>query len=165
MSLHNNIKKIVSELLSAEDRRLKQTILRLEGANSAVLNRTTDGFLLQGVYYRPDGRSGPPKTVKFPLAFELWDQGIAFLKDEAIVKHQTQLIRQALVNCLEPAYGTQDYRDALPECVISLMPMNLAGLSRTRPAGFTIAHDPIKSKQFDEAVPLMEVFSVGRMLY
>lgn len=163
MALHDLINGIIRELFVAEERRLDKAIVKLEEANSFQQRATLDGFLINGVYYRPQGRRTRSPPDKPMLHFDLWAKGELLVKDRKTVDGQKQLIRQALVNALEPAQTHQDYRDSLPECLVFAIPQ-LQRMSRTREEGCLI-DDPRKREQFFKALPLMELFSVSRLLY
>jgi hypothetical protein len=163
MALYDLINGIIKELFVAEERRLDKAIIKLEEANSFQQRATLDGFLINGVYYRPQGRKTRSPPDKPTLHFNLWARGDLLVKDRKRIDDQKQQIRQALVNALEPAKTHQDYRDALPECLIFAVPQ-LKRLNRTREEGCLI-EDHRKLEQFFKALPLMEMFSVSRLLY
>jgi hypothetical protein len=163
MALHETINHVIKELFIAEERRLNKAILSLEELNSSRQGKELDGFLLNGIYYRPIGRKTPPPRDKPTLHYLLWDAGDSFLKDRRKTDENKQMVRQAMVNSLEPARTLQDYRDSLPECLVFALPQ-LQSLSRTREEGCLI-EDRRKHEQFIKALPLMEMLSVTRLIY
>ena len=163
MALHETINHIIKELFVAEERRLDKAIVHLEELNSSKQFKTLDGFMINGIHYRPSTRKTPTVRDKAVLHFDLWEKGDLFIKDRKLIDDNKQSIRQALVNALEPAKTLQDYRDSLPECLVFALPQ-LQAMSRTREEGCLI-EDQRKRDQFHKAKPLMEMLSVTRLIY
>lgn len=87
-----------------------------------------------------------------------------WLKDRETVLTDRSLIRQILFLLIKTRYDKQEIRDALPECLVPLVP-GCSLLPRTREPGWTLQHKPMALRQFHDLTPKMEVYSAARLFY
>lgn len=156
-------------LFMAEERRLKATIDILVVANNEVQGQALMGFFYNGDYYIHSkatfhvtpGTYGTPKTG---LHYSLNDQMVAHLKDRVTVKLDRDQIKQILYKLTYQCPSDQEIRDALPECLVSLVP-DLARIPRREPQVAFLMGDIRLKRQFLMLLPKMEMYAVSRFLY
>jgi hypothetical protein len=168
MESHRLIEHIAKVLFEAERRRLQNWIDKLTRANQeANTNPKLEGFLYEGVYYRPSwiGRGVWPHGA---LHHSLADDMRVFLKDKKSVDDDERFIRQTLFALLYPCKNNQDIRDTLPECllpVIAVPGIGLASLSRTRQPACTIEGNARALRQYEKILPKIELYTAARMMF
>lgn len=162
--LHKIIDHIVKRLFEPDTRRLKQWADLLCNRNQEVKGGTCNGFLYGGVFYRRSTIEGhiPDKRAIDPSLFPEMD---AYLKDESIMRNDLGYIRQALFMLLEPCMCNQDFRDALPDCLLPDMPEPLPSLNRQREMGFTISDNPRAVRQVEKVLPMIQIYATARLIF
>jgi hypothetical protein len=160
------ITTLTAKLFEAEERRLASAIVSLNQRNKRLFDRKVDGFLHSGIFYLPKDASllGGPGQTKTPLHLSLHGEMETFLKDRKAVGDEHKLISQVLFTVLVPCRSAQHIRNALPECLVGYLP-NIAVLSRTDEAAYTIQDKPRALRQYEKALPKMEVYSATQYLY
>jgi hypothetical protein len=163
------VNQIIKVLFASEDRRLTSWIDRMcrrnkeayrgELPNAAQLQ----GFIFNGVFYRPSDVTGPISGRK-ALHASLWSEMETLEKDKKIVDTERDFVRQTLYALMDPCSTDQDFRDALPECLIDTLPQ-LKRLSRTREPAFTIEGNARAIRQYEKMLPKIEVYAAARMIY
>lgn len=160
--------KIDETLFVAEERRLKAAIDVLVVANNEVQGQALMGFYYNGDYYIHSkagfhvtpGIYTPKPTLHMSLNSQMADH----LKDRVAVKLDRDQIRQILYKLLDVCLCMEHVRDALPECLVSLVP-DLARMPRKFPQERFLLGDARLKRQFLMLLPKMEMYAVSRFLY
>lgn len=164
---YNVAKDIAIALLSPEFRRLDSEIEKLNAANKEVKRLAVDGFIYGGLYFLPKtgtrivagaGRAKPT------LHFSLVDRMETWLKDNKAIIDDSSLIRQMLFRLLSSCRNETEVRNALPECLVSLV-QGLSSLHRSDEVAYTLAGDERAKRQFEKILPRMEFYSATRLIY
>lgn len=160
--------KIDETLFVAEQRRLRAALDALVVANNEVQGQSLMGFFYNGDYHfhskmLPNIRA-TSGSVKPTLHMSLNDQMQAHLKDKKDVKLDRDQIRQILYKILDSCICLERVRDALPECLVSLVP-DLVGMPRKLPQEHFLLGDARLKRQFLLLLPKMEMYAVSRFLY
>lgn len=160
------IDAICRSLFEAENRRIQNWIDKLTRANQTIRNnRTLEGFLHEGVYYRPSwlGRGIWPHG---PLHDDLVEEARIFVADRENVLRDQQFIRQILFTLLYPCNTDQDARDTLPECLMPIIgPMGFNIYSRTREPAWSIQGNARAIRQYEKILPKIEEYAAARMIF
>lgn len=159
------IKTLTDHLFAPEERRLAGYISKLNQRNKKLSEIKTDGFLYAGVFYQPADATLvlDRHQYKPSLHISLQADMEKHMRDRAEVMEERALISQTLFLLLKPCYSNQDYRDALPECLASLL--KLTHMPRTREMAYTIEHNARAKRQFEKILPKMEIYSTAGLLY
>lgn len=163
------INQIIKTLFASEDRRLSSWIDRMCRRNREAYRDTLpnanqlQGFIFNGVFYRPSDVQGPISGRK-ALHASLWSEMETLEKDKKIVATERDFVRQTLYALLDPCSTDQDIRDALPECLVDTLPQ-LKRLERTRQPAFTIEGNARAVRQYEKMLPKIEVYAAARMIY
>lgn len=161
------IKQLTKVLFEPEDRRLKSIINELNTSNKKLKTLTTDGFLYGGQFYRASSGTTTVLSAgqaKNTLDFSLNGEMERWFKDHRIITNDASMIRQILWKLLKPCNTEVHIRNALPECLVNLIP-HLKTHPRTSEAGYTLREDERAWRQFQKYLPKMELYSVTRLLY
>lgn len=161
---HEIIKRIMSNLFSAEERRLKEVLNGLVELNkSRYPDRPHDGFTFQGKPYDPSNLIAG-RRVRVPLHVSLAPRMEQFLADHEQVWSDRHYISQLLFILLVPCTNLQDIRDALPNCISDTLP-ELKTYQRSRPEAYTIRDNIRSFRQYTKVVPRIEFYSTARLMY
>jgi hypothetical protein len=162
------LSRIESYLTDHEDKYFLEQAQRIAKENNKLRRQKNmdviNGFVFDGVAYRlPD-----------PVTKEIGLRGLETELDyemETLLSSRTQRaqeIRQIsmliFLICKDHISEFQDLRDLLPECLCPAFP-ELAQLTRTRPAAFSIQDNPSMQAKWDKALPRIEYYTATRMLY
>lgn len=154
----------ICTIFEPEKRRMQSIIDNLVKQNQEILGVTDQGFLYQGdVYYK----SKATMHSRLPaLAWSLCDQMETFIREKRLFSQEFALIKQTVTRLLYLAKDgdAQMQRDLLPDCLASLVP-GLRVLTRQKHVEEMIINDERLLRQYLKALPLMEVYSVSRLLY
>lgn len=161
--------KIDESLFVAEERRLKAAIDALVVANNELQGQALMGFFYNGDYYIHSKAVHNIKLshhgmVKPTLHMSLNHQMILHLRDRVAVKLDRDQIKQILYKLTYQCLSLQEVRDALPECLVSLVP-ELSKLRREKRQGMFFFGDQRTERQFLMLLPKMELYAVSRFLY
>lgn len=161
---HQIIKAVVSYLFEAEFRRLQKWTEKLcEKQTLARGDPMSLGFLYGGEFHRPEWLPGgrwPRQALHETLRSEME----AFLRDRAIIRDHQQLISQTLFAMVRNCGTQQELRDALPDCLISIIP-ELSRIERVETVEFKISGNDRAYRQYLKALPLMENYSATRLIF
>lgn len=167
---HEWIKAIIERLFQPEDRRINMMIEELNNRNSAIKGKQLFGFRHLGDVYIPEScrqqvAALRKQQVLPSLAFELMNEASDVLVDVKKVNLDKDQIKQILFKLLYSATTLQDIRDALPECLVPLVP-EIAKLSRYNddPTWF-IRNDHRALRQYEKILPKIELYAMTRMIY
>lgn len=163
------IHTILQSLFSAEERRLKNFIFKMNERNNEALGQNFDAFAYQGKVYRCTTLLG---RVRSPtLHHSLQSDMDVYLIDAKAIEDDKEAIKQLLFRLLEPSGFTghfdQDIRDAIPECVIDTINSHfpeIACLPRMRQPAFNLNHER-DFKLYEKVLPKLEFYSAARLLY
>lgn len=163
------IHTILQSLFSAEERRLKNFIFKMNERNSEALGENFDAFAYQGKVYRCTTLLG---RIRSPTLHESLQSDMdKYLVDAETIGNDKDAIKQLLFRLLEPSGFTghfdQDVRDAIPECIIDTINSHfpeIASLPRMRPPAFNLKH-PRDFHLYEKVLPKLEFYSAARLLY
>ena len=161
--LNSLIEVILESLFGNEDRRLDRLVEILNRENDKKLGHPATGFLVMGRYFKP--KEAPASRDREMLHLDLLDQGLAFLADMDRVSADRQRVKQTLYLMLRFCRTEQDIRDALPDCLQTMVGQTIRNLPRTRPEGYTIIDNERAYRQFLEIKETIEFYSVSGLLY
>jgi hypothetical protein len=173
VNAHQWLDAIMKRLFEPEARRIDNHIKKLTEKNIALKGGLLLGFIHLGEVYLPKeneplykatSHSLRGKSVQ-PLAFELIQEASDFISDIKKLNLDKAQIKQVLFHQIINACNLQEIRDALPECIVPLMP-ELKGLNRqlTDPT-YWIRSDPRAVKEFNRMLPKIEFYAMTRMIY
>lgn len=170
--MHSNtgrwLNAIMAKLFEAEDRRLDRIVSDLNRKNCEARGRAAAGFFHQGIRFIPlDQKQAARANAKQPLVTlvpDLTAQAESLILDFKQTDDDKTQIRQLFVRLLDPCMTTQEIRDALPECVIPLVP-ELEQMPRRFAIGWSIHGDPRALRQYTKLISKIEMYAVSRMLY
>jgi len=154
-------------LRQPEERRLQAYVDRLVKQNQEASYSLVPGFLYQGLAYRHS--SALKGKLEFsglhPSLYEAMDE---FLVSKENVERDIQMINQGLRPLIKSCLTIQDLRDALPECIITLIGKsvdNMSELSRTREPAWPLEATGRGMNQYLRVLPLIETYCAARFLY
>jgi hypothetical protein len=158
------VERVKKLLFEAEDRRLQAWIDKLAKQNQeAQGNPRLEGFIYNGTYYRTS-TTGLGNWPHGALHHSLSDQMEVLEKDKAIIDQDRAFIGQMLGKLLRPCDSYQDMRDALPDCLVNIIP-ELSPLPRSLSVAYTIDGDARALRQFNEILPKIELYVAARMMF
>ena len=160
---HQFIDHILRGLFAAEERRRNREIAELNKANEEAHQGRFDGFSYGGRVYRLAGLKGQ-LSLKV-LHHTLYERMDAFLADHQEVANDRQEISQVLFRLISPCMTLQELRDAVPNCLTQFLPDNAKQLERRFAEVFTLTGNPRLTKQYQKALPKMELYSSAHLLY
>jgi len=167
MKTHQLIQCILDRLFKPEYRRLNEALKRINSENKKLTNSTIDGFLYRSSFFIPK-ISGGVVAGKFQnkntLHPSLRTNMESYWSDRFTVFNDKGYISQTLFHLLRHTNTPQDIRDALPECLIRTVPEYKNLVRKNQPA-FTIQDDPRLMRQYEEALPKMELYAAGALFY
>lgn len=167
MSHYKLIMSLIDGLFKPEQRRLEGRIKAINAQNKELTNVNVDGFLFEGIFYRPAtgtlnlAPKGESKKIPHP---SLWEEIRGYVSDLNDIHRDASLIKQVLQCLLSDCHSDQDIRDALPECLVGFC-SGLDRLKRTREPAYTIQANQTALAQYLKILPKMEVYSVSQLLY
>ena len=161
--LNTLIELVLESLFGNEDRRLDRLVEILNRENNVKLGHQATGFLVMGRYFKP--KDAPATRDREILHMDLLDKGLGFLADIDRVAADRQRVKQTLYLMLRSCKTEQDLRDALPDCLQTMIGQSIRNLPRTRPEGYTIIDNERAHRQFLEIKETIEFYSVSGLLY
>ena len=164
-SHHEFIKFTMNVLLGPEDRRFVSWQDQLCRRNQELRRDGIVGFLYEGLFYKPSMSDLPLDTVKKPLHMSLFDEMDVLLRDKAQIEVDRAQIKQSLFALTYPcSQSSQEIRDALPECLVTILP-DLRLLNRADPEAWTIRDNARAMRQYERVIPRIEMYVAARMIY
>lgn len=160
----------IEALFEAEDRRLKKIKDKLVEDNNKLNDTDHICFVFNGDYYVHSGMLFHPAyapSVSSPtvcLHLSLTDRMQDYLTDKKTVTADRHQIAQILYRILRTLDSLQQYRNAMPECIVSLVPA-LSSLQRTVPQLEYFNGDERLIRQYNNLLPKIEMYSVTRFIY
>lgn len=163
-SMFKVIQHLTTNLFAAEHRRLDKTVANLIRRNNELLASSASGFLYYGEYYTAQGFQTSPGAPKVTLHDSLSEEIKWHLKDSQQITEDQAMISQIIFKLASPAESLQEMRDTLPDCLSQMIPA-LASLPRHNEVGYTLRADIRGSRQFNDLLPKIEMYSAARLLY
>jgi hypothetical protein len=163
-SNHKIIDGIMGVLLGPEDRRFQSWTDQLCRKHHDLSKTAEQGFMYQGVYFRPSTLTGPQPIGLIPLHHTLHDDADCFLKDKAAIDLDRHLIKQSLFKLFFPCDDMQGMRDSLPEFLVPIVP-EFQGMARQAAPLWSIADNPRALRQYREIEPKIEMYVAVRLVY
>jgi hypothetical protein len=139
--LNRFMKQIVDALIFSDYERRVKAIDAVIMKNCELQGRTEMAFAHMGKVYHYSDR--PRRYRSYPML------------DPSLHDEMEQWL-------YEDCMSHQDFRDALPECLVTLVP-DYAGLPRTREPGYTIMNKPAALKRYAKMLPKIEAYTISKM--
>lgn len=163
-TLNEVITELLKKLFAPEKDALQPRILEIISKNAALMgNIAANGFRYKGETYSNLAyaqRAGASSN----LHADLYNEMDLLLVEKKELDYDKARIKAGLIILLQTAYTDQDYRDALPNCLVSMID-RFKQLPRTREEAYTLKDDPVRMNQYKKVAPLIEYHSASRFLY
>lgn len=161
-----NSMPIVHMLFDGEKRRFAKMMEELTSSNDRLLNvGASTGFMFNGDFYKRNTKAvAPMHGERHALHADLHEPMMKYLQETAKLMLDINKINQMCFRLIKGCTSTQDIRDALPDCLISLSNEVMA-FSRTRPEAWTLEGDERAQRQYQLVRPLIEFYSATRLMY
>lgn len=163
-TLNEIVTEILKKLFAPEKDALQPRILEIINKNATLMgNIAANGFRYKGETYSNLAhatRLGNNSN----LHHDLYNEMDLLLVEKKELDYDKARVKAGLIILLQTAYTDQDYRDALPNCLTSMIE-RFKGMPRTREETYTLKDDPQKMNQYKKVAPLIEYHSASRFLY
>lgn len=156
------IQYYVDLLMQHDYDRLDNLVNNLTTANNVVRGTYHQGFMLQGKYRTLRGYPETNIATVPSLHFTLLEQGHAYLREANAVELDCAQFRQLFFKLVGNLDAARDLRDALPECLVSLI--DFATMPRTRKAAWNIEHDASAMRLYNKLLPKIEAYTMARYI-
>lgn len=167
--IYRFIETLKGRLFMPETRRLAIAIDRLIEQNEEILrDNMTRGFMFAGEVYRHSHSNTIYKSYPM-LAWDLNPEMERWLKDRKAVDLDRDQIGQMLFrlqsNVMQSGteYQRQEQRDALPECLIPLVP-EFRGIPRRMNVQFFLRSER-DIRQYTKILPKIELYAMASLIY
>lgn len=157
------INYIVENLMIPEQRRIETMMVDMLSRNQEALKRPLDGFSYDGFHFIRPGVTRP--QAKLPIDPSLWDAMERVMQDKAMVDMDNHMLKQLLVNLIDPCTSGQEIRDALPECLKEMLPEVIRDLPREKEPAFTIANNERALRLYESLLPKLQMYATARLIY
>lgn len=160
----------IEALFEAEVRRLTGIKDKLVEDNNKLNDADHICFVFNGDYFVHSRMSFNPgyapsiSSSTASLHLSLTDRMRDYLADKLTVDSDRCQIAQILYRLLRTLDSLQQYRNAIPECIASLVP-SLSSLQRTVPQLVYFNGDERLIRQYNNLLPKIEMYSVTRFIY
>ena len=161
--LRKFIEDIKNALIHHETLRQQKWIDDMVIKNGLARGEILSSFLYGGVCYR-SSKAPKGKLINRGLHMNLTGEMAAFEKDKRAIERDKQFIGQILMHLVEGCATHQDFRDAFPECLVSIIP-DLVKLPRKREAAWTIRENPMIYQQYLDWLPKIEMYIATRLMF
>lgn len=170
---HEWLEIILDELFKPEMRRIDGIIQRLTEKNSVLKNHRFLGFMHLGEVFIPEVNKRVyttiPRNLKSrttpALDFTMVAEVSEFIADHNKLSLDRTQIKQVLFRLIHQVNNKQELRDALPECIVSLIP-TLASMSRQMAdPTYLIKSDYRSVKDYERMLPKIEMYAMTRLIY
>ena len=168
---------ILEKLFAPEERRIEKMVANLNAQNGKLKNKQLLGFMHLGELYVPEdckqlfrvqhGRrnNGSMNEPVPTLDLRLSAEASQFTSDVNKVKADKDRIKQVLYKLIHQANSKQELRDALPECVVELIP-ELKAMDRfIQDPAFMIRSDWRAVKEYQKTLPKIEFYAMTALIY
>lgn len=166
-SLYALQQAMLTELFSAETRRLETQLVELCRKNSHILGEAFTGFRYEGKLYMI---AGSTRLARYPLLhYDLLDEMETYAKDSKTITSDRTMIGQLFPKLLDVFMDAQEMRNAIPDCMVRFAPDFIRRLSRTKDHEAVMREDLGLSsttlKQFQQWLPTIEMYAATHLLY
>lgn len=166
---HQWVDTIVSRLFEPEDRRIAKMVASLNQQNSELKGKPFHGFMHMGKrYIAPEHKSKQQAFARQPLptlAYTLLNQANDFDSEVKKLTLDRDQIKQVLFQLIHQANDLQELRDALPECLVHLVP-EVKHLQRmNNDPSWMIRSNKFAVKAYEKTLPKIEMYSVMGLMY
>ena len=151
---------ILRQLFEPEQRQFERQVDRLVDDNDALVGKLTEGFNYLGVNYGRNGRLGFMNSVT--LDARLASRMQVLIQFRKQMECEKQLITQMVFKLITPCRTTQEMRDALPECLATMLSEKLP---RTRDPAWVLVENERDMRQYRKILPKIETYSTMKYLY
>jgi hypothetical protein len=155
-------------LFEAENRRLNKMILELTELNNKQLNRSAMGFIHMGKHYVPAEYKNSISRLYYKtlpnISYTLNKEIADFLSSKAVIDKDYLQIKQLFTVLFANCNDTQDIRDSLPDCLISLSALSKVPRTKTDIMCFVQSNKHIVAN-YNSLLPRIEMYSVTALLY
>lgn len=166
---HQCVDAIMTRLFAPEDRRIAKLVTNLNQQNSELKGKPLHGFMHMGKrYIAPEYMNMQRALARQPLptlAFALLNVANDFdheVKKLALDKDQ---IKQVLFQLIHQVMDLQELRDALPECLVPLVPEVKDLKRKINDPTWLIRNNRFAMKAYEKTLPKIEMYSVMGMMY
>ena len=156
----SNLDYFSYKFFAAEEKRLDNIIVALIEKNSMLVGRTTYGFMLAGKRYSHPHYSGVKEWIGLNL--KLLQDSIRFETNKKKLDMDKQMILQFITKIANRCKTSEDFRNAIPECITSFF--RLDGMQRTKEEGWIFSDNPREMAQFKKAADIMAFYSVSHLM-
>lgn len=155
------IKHMMEQLFAAEDRRIARNLDELHKQNQEATGQQLDGFMFEGKFYRhSNAAAGGGKRSTIHLS--LWPKMEDVIRDTNQITEDRRNIEQVLFRLIEPCHCLQHVRDAIPECIVDITPVEVRELHRMGGPNWQTLRD---LRQYNKILPRIEFYSATRLIY
>lgn len=163
-TLNEVITEILKSLFASEKNALQPRILEIINKNATLMGSVgANGFRYKGETY-----SNLAHATRLGnntnLHHDLYNEMDLLLVEKKELDYDKARVKAGLIILLQTAYTDQDYRDALPNCLTSMIE-RFRNLPRTREEAYTLKDDPVRMNQYKKVAPIIEYHSASRFLY
>lgn len=163
-ALYPLINQIMAKLFAAEQRRLGLNVKRLCNMHAELTCMPCHGFVWNGeIYDHPDKRHSFKPGERPALAFSLAPEMEDHLADKKQLAKDEAAIRQLLFKLLYQCTDRQELHDAMPACLIGLVP-EFAGMQRKYNPEFLLK-DPRIIREYSRILPKIELYTATHLIY
>lgn len=163
-----NSSEIVKHLFMAELKRLDMVLNGIIDKNDRIHGiPVSAGFMYQGEFFQRSNASRPPTYgERLALNPDLWGEMDKYHRVSSRLIAEVHLVNQTVYRLVRGCMSYQDVRDALPEClVVQDQSGNYKGLTRTRPAAWTIEPNSMAWNQYEKVLPSIEYYAAAHLLF
>jgi hypothetical protein len=166
-ALSKFIDGMLAQMFAAENRRLQTAIDRMvERQEEIAPSHGVLAFMYKGTVYRSARAFAIPQNRHYPtLHLTLWSDMDDHLADRTYIDRDRQSIQQMLYKCLNGYTDTQDFRNRLPEVLISYLNERDRQTPRTVPFEEAACLNDRDLKMYQRILPRIELYAISRMIY
>ena len=166
---HQWIDAIMARLFAPEDRRIGKLVASLNQQNSELKGKPLHGFMHMGKrYIAPEYMNMQKALARQPLptlAFTLLNQANDFDSEVKKLALDRDQIKQVLFQLIHQVNDLQELRDALPECLVHLVPEVKDLKRKINDPTWLIRSNKFAMKAYEKTLPKIEMYSVMGMMY
>lgn len=145
--------------------RLDNLIAQHDAVQRFTSGERRGGFIYNGLIWRQSNKPNPWFEHLLPLEKELQPAMDDYLNDELTAQKDFHKIRQIMLLALRGCDTRQDVRDLFPDSLLPAFKTDISGLSRTKEAGFTMAHSPVQWSQWEKIADRIHFHCAMRLIY
>jgi hypothetical protein len=157
--------QFMDRVFEPESRRMQQALDRIVEMHEEILPPEQRGWLCfrYGGDVFAHSRTITVNKAAANLAWALNDQMDKWLKETRELRLDKDQIQQTLFKCLHGWNDRQDFRNRMPECLVTVTGSNL---ERTVPFEEATCHlTPRDRRQFEKILPKIQLYATTRLIY